>query len=313
MQLLRREMIHSEALDKSLSNLQRKSLGNTNERSLVVVLADSDNSVCSSIVEQLRLDHHLAVSCGSCNEVERALSQQMPDLLLLGNLTEISYLEAFRKYSSQYQDLPIILLTAEPTINQFFRDWAISKGVYDVLSSCPRNLSILSERLQRMMHPELEATSKPSASVPLPPIVQKPVPESLAKIAKVTTSIPASLPSQPVQSLNYYQVVSVLTQITEFSKKYFGELVLGNYWKKAQNSAVSEHPWLSYWSIEYNGKISYFSEDLPDEQLTDEQYQSLKLWVSIFLKECDRIIGDYTELIQQKGLSVQVNQIISAF
>jgi len=270
-------------------------------RSLVVVLADSNISVRNAVNEELSQDEHLVIDCVDCSEVEQALSQQIPDLLLLGILSEISYLEAYRKYSSLYPDLPIILLTKEPTINQFFRDWAISKGVYDVLSFCPRNLSLLRERLQRMMHPEVTPIS-----------VQKSVPESLAKIAEITTLVPELLPSKPLQSLDHHQVVSTLTQITEFSKKYFGEMVLGNYWKKAHNSAVSEHPWLSCWSIEYNGTISYFSEDIPQEQITDEQYQSLKLWVSGFLKECDRIIGDYTKLLQQKELSIQINQIISA-
>ncbi len=291
--------------------LGREAQARTSMRSLIVVLADSNISVRNAVFEEIKQDAHLVINCSDCSEVEQAISQQMPDLLLLGNLSETSCLEAYRNYASLYQGLPIILLTKEPTINQFFRDWAISKGVYDVLSICPRNLSLLRERLQGMMYPEATSISAPSVTI-APISVQKSEPESLAKITEITNSVPELLPSKPLQSLDHQQVVSTLTQITEFSKKYFGELVLGNYWKKAHNSAVSEHPWLSCWSVEYNGTISYFSEDLPQEQITDEQYQSLKLWVSGFLKECDRIIGDYTELLQQKGLSIQINQIISA-
>jgi CheY-like chemotaxis protein len=285
----------------------------TSMRSLVVVLADSSLSNRSAVVEELRKDDHLAIGCGECSEVEKALSQQIPDLLLLGNLSEISYLEAYRKYSSLYQDLPIILLTKEPTINQFFRDWAVSKGVNDVLSSCTENLYLLREKMRRFAYSELEAKiSEIPVTVAPMSLVSEPIQESHSKVSEILNPTLASLPFISSASLTYDRAITMLNEITEFSKKYFGEMVLGNYWKKAYKSSVAEHPWLSCWLIEYNGAISYFSEDIPQEQLTDEQYQSLKLWVSGFLKECDRIIGDYTELLQQKGLSIQINQIISA-
>jgi hypothetical protein len=294
--------------------LGRAAQTKTSMRSLVVVLADSNISVRNAVNEELRQDDHLVINCVDCSEVVEAISQQIPDLLLLGVLSEISYLEAYRKYASLYQDLPIILLTQKPTITQFFRDWAISKGVNDVLSSCTENLYLLREKMRRFAYLELEANSIPKTpvTVALMSLVSEPIHESPSKVPEILNPTLASLPFISSASLTYDQAVTMLNQITEFSKKYFGGMVLGNYWKKAYKSSVAEHPWLSCWQIEHSGAISYFSEDIPDEQLTDEQYQSLKLWVRGFLKECDRIIGDYTKLLQQKGLSIQINQIISA-
>lgn len=272
-----------QLLDKAS---QKVTINATNQRSLVVVLAESNVSVRHQIVDELTKDHHLVTSCSNCEEIDRAVALRTPDLFVFGNLPEISILEAYRKYANQFQNVPIILLTDGSSVNQFFRDWVISKGVYEVLSSSPENIHLLKAQLQQM---------------------------SLGKerVNEVVEVVTASLPETSLQGLTYLQVISALNQLTDFSKKYFGEMVLGNYWKKAHTNAALEHPWIECWSVEYTGGISYFSEDIPDEQLTDEQYQSLKLWVSGFLKECDRIIGDYVAIVLSSNLSIQVDQIIS--
>jgi CheY-like chemotaxis protein len=258
----------------------------TNQRSLVVVLAESNGSSRSLIVEELIKDHHLVVSCSNCEEIDQNLGSRTPDVFILGNLPEISILEAYRRYANQFQNVPIILLTDGSNINKFFRDWVIGKGANDVLSSFPANLHLLRAKLQQMF-------------------LEK---EGIDEVVEI--ALP-SLPQTTLQGLTYQQVVSALNQLTDFSKKYFGEMVLGNYWKKAHTNAALEHPWLECWLVEYTGEIYYFSKDIPDEQLTDEQYQSLKLWVRQFLKECDRIIGGYIAIVLSSNLSIQVDQIIS--
>ena len=258
----------------------------THQRSLVVVLAESNVSVRRSIVDELTKDHHLVTGCGNCEEIDRAVGFQTSDLFIFGNLTEISILEAHRRYANQFQNVPIILLTDGISVNQFFRDWVTSKGVYEVLSSSPQNIHLLKEQLQQILLGK-------------------------ERVNKVVEVVAASLPQTSLQGLTYPQVIAALNQLTDFSKKYFGEMVLGNYWKKAHTTTVLEHPWIGCWSVEYTGGISYFSEDIPDEHLTDEQYQSLKLWVSGFLKECDRIIGGYVAIVLSSNLSIQVDQIIS--
>jgi hypothetical protein len=273
---------------------QKVNINATNQRSLVVVFAESNLSVRHSIVDELTKDRHLVTGCGNCEEIDRTVGLRTPDLFVFGNLPEVGILEAYRKYADRFQDVPIILLTDGSSVNQFFRDWATSKGVYEVLSSSPQNIHLLKAQLQQM---------------------------SLGKkyVNEVVEVFAASLPQTSLQgltslqALTYLQVISTLNQLTDFSKKYFGEMVLGNYWKKAHTNTSLEHPWLECWSVEYTGRISYFSEDIPDEQITDEQYQSLKLWVRGFLKECDRIIGGYVAIALSSNLSIEVDQIISHF
>lgn len=288
MQLLNREVVKIE--NRGRRNASRR-------ESLVVVIAESNVSIRRLVVDELKQDGHTILTCGDCNEIDQALIKQTPDLLVFGTLTEISYLESYRKYSSQ--DLPIILLTNESNINKFFRDWAISKGVHDVLSSSPLHLALLRDKLQEIVYALEESPEQVIEVITL-------IPESISE-----TIIPESVSTEELQNITHQQALSTLTQITDFSKKYFGEMVLGNYWKKAHAASVSEHPWLECWSVSYNGSISYFSENIPQEELTTDQYQSLKLWVRRFIKECDRIIGEYIEILQEGDLPSLVHQITS--
>ncbi|NJM28187.1 MAG: hypothetical protein HC856_08045 [Pseudanabaena sp. RU_4_16] len=74
---------------------------------------------------------------------------------------------------------------------------------------------------------------------------------------------------------------------------------------------MQAHPWLQSWSVNHNGVISYSDEATLEEPIADDRLQSLKLWVKGFIKECDRIIGDYAELLQSSELSEELIQIIS--
>jgi hypothetical protein len=63
--------------------------------------------------------------------------------------------------------------------------------------------------------------------------------------------------------------------------------------------------------VDHVGVISFVSQTIPQEKLTEQQFESLLLWVKGFLKECDRIIGDYIELLRQSDPSEQVRHIIA--
>jgi hypothetical protein len=325
---------------------------------LRVVLLDSSLTVCQAITAELRSDNHLVTCCTSRDESEQAINAQQPDLLIIGYLGEVSCLEVFREYSKQKPDLPIVLLSHTPEVNQFFRDWVISNGGFDVVSWFPERLSLLREILQRLVHPNQSPQQMANSSVEVkevaaptpqpspiaspppsqnirPPLerslevkeVAVPVPqpseiasssESLqlpsersVDVKEVVAPAPKAITTASSQTLTYKQTLTALNQISESSLIYFGGLVIGNYWKKAHANLVQAHPWLQAWTVNHNGVISYSGESTPEASLTDEQFQSLKLWAKAFIKECDRIIGDYAELLQQSEPSAELIQIIS--
>jgi hypothetical protein len=301
---------------------------------LRVVLLDSSLTVCQALTAELRSDNHLVTCCTSRDKADQAINAQQPDLLIIGYLGEVSCLEIFREYSKQKPDLPIVLLSHTPEVNQFFRDWVISNGGYDVVSWFPERLSLLREVLQRLAHPnqspqqmakssvevkEVAApTPQPNPAERIPPGIASQSSESLqlpsersVDVKEVVAPAPKAIATASSQTLTYKQTLAALNQISESSLIYFGGLVLGNYWKKAHANVVQAHPWLQAWTVNHNGVISYSGESTPEASLTDEQFQSLKLWVKSFIKECDRIIGDYAELLQQSEPSAELIQIIS--
>lgn len=357
MKVLEMEAVEMEGASSFNSGYQDKDF-------LRVVVIESSLTACQALTAELKKDNHLTTICTSRGEADRVINAQKPDLLIIGYLGEVSCLEVFREYSKQMPDLPIILLSHTPEVNQFFRDWVISNGGFDVVSWFPERLSLLREVLQRLAHPNQSpqqmATSsvevKVTAPIPQPsPIaspppnqnIQPPVERSL-EVKEVAAPVPQPSPAERIppgiassseslqlpsersieakevvapapkasppassQTLTYRQTLVALNQISESSLIYFGGLVIGNYWKKAHANLVQAHPWLQSWSVNHNGVISYSDETTLEESITDEHLQSLKLWVKAFIKECDRIIGDYAELLQQSEPSAELIQIIS--
>lgn len=329
--------------------------GDRDKDFLRVVVLDSSLTVCQALTSELRKDNHITIGCTSREEANRVISAQKPDLLIIGYLGEVSCLEVFRQYTSQSPDLPIVLISHTPEVNQFFREWVIAQGGFDVVSWFPERLSLLREVLQRLMHqrqspkaksslevqevaaptpkpssperisekiaapqtPQPSAAERIPSEISAPPTpsesLQPPAERALEvklEVKEVATPAPKPIATSSSSALTCKQALIALNQISEASLIYFGGLVIGNYWKKAHASAVQAHPWLQSWSVNHNGAISYSSETNLEEPLTNEQFQSLKFWVKGFIKECDRIIGEYTELLQQSNPSEEVAQII---
>ncbi|WP_019502035.1 response regulator transcription factor [Pseudanabaena sp. PCC 6802] len=309
---------------------------------LQIVLAESNSTISEPIVAELGKDQHRIVRCANLQETNRAMDSHVPDLLIIGNLEDSSCLEVFRECAQKFQNLPIILLCHTLEVNQFFKDWVVAKGGCDVMSGSPTKLHLLRQGLQNLMGrdqsvepaqaapapakiqepaPPPAPASKPASNLPSPPpplpkppqaIAQnaKPAPKEPVKAAPIPTSSPGKS-SRFQQTLTYQQTLAALNEISEISLKYFGGLVIGNYWKKAHKSLTAEHLWLECWSVDHTGVISFVSQDIPQENLTERQFESLLLWVKGFLKECDRIIADYIELLRQSNPSEQVKQIIT--
>lgn len=305
---------------------------------LQIVMAESNSTISEPIVAELSKDQHRLVRCANLQETNRSMDSHVPDLLIIGNLEDSSCLEVFRECAQKFPNLPIILLCHTLEVNQFFKDWVIAKGGYDVMSGSPQKLHLLRQGLQNLMGrgqsaepvaapapakiQEPAPTPAPVSNLPSPPpaipkppqaIAQnaKPAPKEPVKAAQIPTSSPGHKRSHLQQTLTYQQTFAALNEISEISLKYFGGLVIGNYWKKAHKSLIAEHLWLECWSVDHVGVISFVSQDIPQDNLTERQFESLLIWVKGFLKECDRIIADYIELLRQSNPSEQVKQIIT--
>jgi hypothetical protein len=112
-------------------------------------------------------------------------------------------------------------------------------------------------------------------------------------------------------TLTWEATLVALNRLTKYSSSYLGPLAIANYWKKSHASLVSLHPSLEYWKVDYQGQIScpFISEQI--EPLTLVQLQDVQTWVRAFLKECERVIVDFSQILQAKSLSADVSKLIS--
>ena len=196
-------------------------------------------------------------------------------------------MEVCRRCLKQWQDVPIILLVEQLEVSDFFRKWAIERGVHDVVSIHPQNL-----------HKFRKALIRNVLNISIQDVNQENNQESVVVAHKTDT-------------LTWEATLVALNRLTKYSSGYLGPLAISNYWKKSHASLVALHPSLEYWKVDYQGQIScpFLSEQI--EPLTLNQLQDVQIWVRAFLRECERVIVDFSQILQSKTLSADVSKLIS--
>ncbi len=263
-----------------------------------LVLAESQPIVFKPLLAQIKKTFVRVSLCSSYQELVNKCNQESPDILILGTLPEVNSLEIYRKCRSKWSQVPIILLVNQPVVNEFFQSWAIKQGITNVVSSYPQEF----EQLRTTIENVTQAKGKPIQieKIALPPV---PPLEEIFSIPMPVVTVP--------ETMELSDALEALSQLTEYSKRYFGPLVVGNYWKKAHSSVVETHPWLNQWSVDYWGKIEYLPNCPESQEVTSDRLHSLQVWTKAFLQECQRVIVDFPQLLQKKHLSPQIDRLIS--
>jgi ferredoxin len=103
-----------------------------------VVVAESDPQILSQLLETLEgMGKWIIYPCCEYKELNDTLSQGSPDLLLLGNVNQGSCFDVCRQCRKDYEHLPIVLVSHEAKVPDFYRQWVSEKGFGDVVSSAP--------------------------------------------------------------------------------------------------------------------------------------------------------------------------------
>ena len=260
------------------------------KRLIHLALAESKPTVSQIILQEIKKDNRWVPDlCSNYQQLVQTVTSQSSDLILLGKLEDLNWLEVCRRCIKQWQNLPIILLVDQIEVSDFFRDWALERGVYDVVSIHPQNVHLFRKALMRNA---LKHTIKTSA-------------QNDQNVSNVV--------AEQSDSLTWEATLVALNRLTKYSSGYLGPLAIGNYWKKSHASLVALHPSLEYWKIDHQGQIScpFISEQI--EPLTNDQLQDVQTWVRAFLKECERVIVDFSQVLRSKSLSADVSKLIHPF
>jgi hypothetical protein len=250
-----------------------------------LALAESKPTVSQVILQEIKKDNRWVPDiCSNYQQLVQTVTQQSSDLILLGKLEDLNWLEVCRRCLKQWQNLPIILLVDQLEVSDFFRKWVTDRGVRDVISVHPQNVHQFQKALIRNILKIAIADSSQNN-------------QNIDEEAKSDT-------------LTWEATLVALNRLTKYSSSYLGPLAIANYWKKSHASLVSLHPSLEYWKVDYQGQIScpFISEQI--EPLTLVQLQDVQTWVRAFLKECERVIVDFSQILQAKSLSADVSKLV---
>lgn len=263
-------------------------------RNQSILIAESKGVTCEPIKARLTQLGAVVHHCHTTEELIKAHQRLKPRLLLLGTFPKTNTLNFFRQYRDVWQQTPVILLAHQPSVNDYFRNWAISQGIVNVVSSAPQNFEELQVAIKDTLFPVLRPNELKAKTNVIPLRPHK-------HIEVISEKEHVFEPFEALSSITRYEMAIALNQVSSFSKKYFGNLAIGNYWRKTQNYLEENYPLLSRWQVNHWGEFDPFLFETPEleEFLNEEELDSLKIWVLLFTKECERIVVDFPQLLKQ--------------
>jgi hypothetical protein len=197
------------------------------------------------------------------SELLLGILKEQPQLVILGRIDKLNYFEVCQSCHKILAELPIVLISRQEIINYSFRQVVKGYGVTEIISKDFTQLNQLLQTLSLLHQPSNET---------LKPIVTG------------------------------QMMLAGLEEIVNLSNNYFGPLAQGNYWRKAHARIVDECPFVLSWSADHFSKLNC-NDNILERELTDEDIQSLRLWVRLFTEECERIIIDFRVILHNSDIS----------
>lgn len=230
------------------------------------LIAESDLFEIDRVKENINREFQSKVKfVKSYSELLTSVAEDNPQLLILGKIDKFNYFDTCKACHQINEFLPIFLLSRQEIINDSFLSLAKSRGLTDII-----NLDRI--KLNQLFQTTTKSSVERSTDRPL---------------VSITTG---------------RMMLTSLEEIISISNNYFGPLAQGNYWRKAHDSIVHEFPSLLNWSADHFSKISCNDRTL-DRELTAEDIHSIRIWVEIFIGDCERIIVGFGAILNNSNLS----------
>jgi hypothetical protein len=212
----------------------------------------------------------------SCDELLRSIARKRPQLVFLGNIDVADYFSVCRECHKIQDKLPILLLSNQEITNNSFRQVIQSYGLTDIISS--NDFSRLNQILQSL------------------DLYQESNNETHQQISNTV--------------IKGKTMLTAIEEIVAISNNYFGSLAQGNYWRKSHAHIAEEFPFIQNWSSDHFSKISCNDNTL-EQELTEADIQSMRIWVKAFIEECERIIIDFRIILNNSPLSPLAKDLLA--
>ena len=274
-----------------------------------IILAASDpeeiDRIRSNIGQEFRCEIKVVENY---HDLLANITESQPQLVILGKIDNSNYLDICENCHKIQVNLSIILLSTQEVISESFRQLVRNCGLTDVIA---KDRLALNQILQKLVNIYQPPTNKSFELIvdrltlqPLPEIDRSPLP-TVDNISDLPLIVRSSEPEITGQVM-----LAGLQEIVAISSNYFGTLAQGNYWRKAHGRIVDEFPSILNWSADHFGKISC-DDRILTQQLTAADIQALRVWVQNFIKECERIIVDFSVILNNAALSESAKDLLT--
>jgi hypothetical protein len=238
-----------------------------------ILLAESDPLEMARVRLNIDLEFRNRIKVvKNYNELLLNIVKEIPQLLILGKIDQLNYFQICQECHKIHKDLPIVLLSRQEVINDSFYQVVKGYGVTGIISN---DFVKLNQLLQALA-----------------------LREQTINILPLETVVTGKM------------LLAGLEEIITASNNYFGALAQGNYWRKAHAQVANEFPFIQLWSADHFGKLNCDANIL-EKGLTDEEIQTLRVWVQFFIGECERIIVDYGALLNNLSLSPAAKNLLN--
>ena len=275
------------------TSIEVKNLTDIDLHPIQILLVESDPVEIDRIVANIDREFQAGITIArDYSELLASITRSRPQLVLFGKIDKTSYSEIAQDCHAIRRNLAIVLLSSQGLIIDSFRQLVRTCGLTDVITRDASSLNYLLESVTKSYRQQLanQPLGKPTAQLTRQQLTTKPLGQLAA------THPPAQL------TRSGQNMLAALDEIVAVSNNYFGPLAQGNYWRKAHARIVDEFPSIENWSADHFSKLSCH-ENILAQELTPEDLQSLRVWVRLFIEECERIIIDYRSLLNTADLS----------
>lgn len=125
----------------------------------------------------------------------------------------------------------------------------------------------------------------------LPPVIAR----------EATTLISAQVENQPKELMAYLIAMNALSQ---FAQQFLGKTLVSRYWKETK----PQKPWLTL--LEPYSDRSRLLSSTRSTKLNVQKQQDLRCWTHQFIKRCDHIIREFSQLLTQAKLTSSEAQLL---
>jgi hypothetical protein len=277
-------------------SIELKNMTDTDLQPLHILVAESDPVEIDRIMATIDREFHVGIKIAkNYQQLLERTNLERPKLVVLGKIDNANYSEIAQACHKIQPKLPIFLLSSQGIIIDSFRQLVKTCGLTDVITRDADSLNQLLLNIATSARKENSTTAQPNRQhFTSEPLGGKPTAQTL-------TPRPTDKPLiQP--KIFGRDMLAALEEIVTVSNNYFGPLAQGNYWRKSHDRIVDEFPAIQNWSADHFSKLSC-NESMLVQELTAEDIQSLRVWVRLFIEECERIIIDYRSILNHAHLS----------